>query len=480
MRKLHEECGVVGIIGTKRQNVAQMTYYGLHALQHRGQEGCGIVVNDDGVLSIHKDVGLITEVFNKRTLDSLGEGNIAIGHCRYGTDTTKGAINCQPILVNHVKGNLCIAHNGTLVNYAELRSELELAGSIFHTTSDTEIISYVITRERIKCGSIEEAVIRSMDILDGAYSLVISSSTKMIAARDKYGFRPLCYGVTDDGTYVVASESCALDVMGARFIADVLPGEVIVFIREGDKIIVKSDLSHHKKECERSCIFEYIYFARPDSVVDGSSVHEARKRAGRFLAIEHKIEADVVIGVPDSGLDGALGYAEQSGIPYGIGFLKNKYIGRTFIQPDQSQRERAVRMKLNAIKQTVCGKRVILIDDSIVRGTTSIYIVKLLREAGAKEVHMRVTAPKFIDACFYGTDIDSPNKLIANQHTTEEIAKIIGVDSLGFLSIENVVKIPEKHCEHKYCVACFNSEYPTSKPDLTYKNRFESKIRKNV
>ena len=430
---------------------------------------------------MHKNNGLVTEVFDVRTLESLGEGNIAVGHCRYGTADSKGAINCQPIVVNHIKGNLAIAHNGTLVNYAELRSELELSGAIFHTTSDTEIISYVITRERIKSNSIEEAVNRAMGVLEGAYSLVISSSTKMIACRDKFGFRPLCYGVTEDGTYIIASESCALDVMGAKFIRDIEPGEIIVFKKgENNEVIVSEIKDNCKKVPERACIFEYIYFARPDSVVDGSSVHEARKRAGRFLAQEHKIDADVVIGVPDSGLDGALGYAEESGIPYGIGFLKNKYIGRTFIQPSQSQREKAVRMKLNVIKETVEGKRVVLIDDSIVRGTTSLYIVKLLREAGAKEVHMCVTAPKFIDACYYGTDIDSPKRLIANMHTTEEIAKIINVDSLGFLSVENVKKIPKCHACHDYCVACFTSEYPTKKPDLEYKSKFDKKIKQNI
>ena len=476
MRKINEECGIIGIFGQKRQNVAQMTYYGLHALQHRGQEGCGIAVNDDGVYKLHKNTGLVTEVFDVRTLESLGEGNIAVGHARYGTAGSKGAVNCQPIVVNHVKGNLCVALNGTLVNYAELRSELELEGAMFHTTSDAEIIAYVITRERIKSKSIEEAVNRAMGLLEGAFSLVIATSTKVLAVRDKFGFRPLCYGVTEDGDYIVASETCALDVLGAKFIADVTPGEIVLFNKQGDQNI--KDNCGKVQECP--CIFEYVYFARPDSVVDGSSVHEARKRAGRFLAMEHKVEADVVIGCPDSGIDGAIGYAEQSGIPYGLGFLKNKYIGRTFIQPEQGMREKAVRMKLNVIKETVAGKRVVLIDDSIVRGTTSVYVVKLLREAGAKEVHMRVTSPKFIGACYYGTDIDSPDKLIANKHTTEEIAEIIGVDSLGFLSIDSVKKIPSNYACHNYCISCFTAEYPTKKPDLQGKSKFESKITKNV
>lgn len=476
MRKIKEECGLIGVFSQTRQKVAEMTYYGLFALQHRGQEGCGIAVNDDGVYTLHKNTGLVTEVFDARTLEGLGEGNIAVGHARYGTNSSKGAVNCQPIVVNHVKGSLCVALNGTLVNYTELRNELELSGAMFQTTSDAEIIAYVITRERIKCGSIEEAVNRAMNILDGAFSLVISTSTKVLAVRDKFGFRPLCYGVTEDNTYIAASESCALDLMGAKFIADVRPGEIVVFTKDG----VKNITDNCNKVTENPCIFEYVYFARPDSIIDGASVHEARKRAGRFLAIEHPVDADVVIGCPDSGVDGAMGYAEQSGIPYGLGFLKNKYIGRTFIQPKQSMREKAVKMKLNAIRETVAGKRVVMIDDSIVRGTTSLYVVKLLREAGATEVHMRVTSPKFIGACYYGTDIDSPDKLIANKHTTEEIAKIIGVDSLGFLSIESVQKMPSNYACHNYCISCFTAKYPTKAPDIKGKSKFESKITKNV
>lgn len=472
MREINEECGVIGVFGKERQNLASMVYYGLHALQHRGQEGCGIAVNDDGVFNIHKDLGLVTEVFDLNTLNSLGYGNLAIGHVRYSTSGSNGVVNCQPILVNHVKGNLAIAHNGNLVNSLDLRNELELNGSIFHTTSDTEVISYVITRERINCGSIEEAVNRAMTKLDGAYSLVVASATKLIAVRDKYGFRPLCYGITPNGTYVVASETCALDVMGAKFIRDILPGEIVVFKKDG----IESIKDHCNTAKESMCIFEYIYFARPDSVIDGSSIHEARMRAGKFLAMEHPVDADVVIGVPDSGLDGALGYSRESGIPYAIGFVKSKYVGRTFIAPEQGQRERAVKMKLNVVNSTVKGKRVVLIDDSIVRGTTSGLIVKLLREAGAKEVHMRVTAPKFIDACYYGTDIDSSKHLIASSHSVEEIADIIGVESLGFLSVENVIKIPENHENHSYCVACFTSKYPTKVPNAGNKYRFEKKI----
>ena len=472
MAKIHEECGVFGIFASHKKDVASSVYFGLHALQHRGQEGAGIVVNDDGLFSYHKDLGLVGDVFTNDVLAKLGEGNIAIGHCRYSTSGSNDRSNVQPIVVKHVKGPMALCHNGNLTNSYELREDLEMHGSIFHTTSDTEVISYLITKERLTAPSIESAVERVMDKLIGAYSLILMSPSKLIAVRDPHGFRPICYGVTDDGDYVVASETCALDAVGAKLIRDLTPGEIVVFSPEGVRSI-----TDHIGTAERSmCIFEYIYFARPDSVVDGVSVHEARQRAGSYLAEEHPVDADVVIGVPDSGIDGALGYARRSGIPYGVGLIKNKYIGRTFIAPDQKLREKAVKMKLNAVSATVKGKKVVLIDDSIVRGTTSARIVRLLREAGAAEVHMRVTAPKFIDACYYGTDIDDPAVLIANNHTTEEIADIIGVDSLGFLSVENVVKIPDGGKTKGYCIACFDRNYPTPVPAERKKGRFERKI----
>lgn len=472
MAKIHEECAVFGIFSSEKKDLASSVYFGLHALQHRGQEGAGIVVNDDGLFRYHKDLGLVGEVFTNEVLESLGEGNIAIGHCRYSTSGSNDRNNVQPIVVKHVKGSMALCHNGNLTNSYELREDLELHGSIFHTTSDTEVISYIITKERLTAPSIEVAVERTMDQLVGAYSLVLMSPSKLIAVRDPHGFRPICYGITEEGDYVVASETCALDAVGAKLVRDLIPGEIVVFSPEG----VRSITGHIGKAERSMCIFEYIYFARPDSVVDGISVHEARQRAGMYLAEEHPVEADVVIGVPDSGLDGALGYAKRSGIPYGVGLIKNKYVGRTFIAPDQKLREKAVRMKLNAVCSTVKGKRVVLIDDSIVRGTTSARIVGLLRDAGAKEVHMRVTAPKFIDACYYGTDIDDPSVLIANNHTTEEIAKIIGVDSLGFLSVENVVKIPDGGKTKGYCVGCFSGKYPTAVPVERKKGRFERKI----
>ena len=472
--KLNEECGVFGIFNTNMQNdvnIASTVYYGLYALQHRGQEGCGIVVNDDGVFSSYKDIGLVSEVFDEDTLSRLGSGSIAIGHVRYSTTGGNNRTNVQPIEVHHIKGSLAIAHNGNLTNAMKLREDMELTGSIFHTTSDTETIAYTIVKERLTTPSIESAVEVALHKMDGAYSLLIMSSTKLIAARDRRGMRPLCYGQTEDGTYVVASETCALNAVGATFIRDILPGEILVFSKDG----IQSITTHVNRADKALCIFEYIYFARPDSVIDGTSVHAARLTAGRFLAKSHPVDADIVIGVPDSGLDAALGFAEESGIPYGIGFVKNKYIGRTFISPTQSARENQVRIKLNPIESTVKGKRVVLIDDSIVRGTTSARIVKLLRDAGAKEVHMRISSPPFLNPCYYGTDVDTKENLIANNHTTEEIAEIIGADSLGYLTLDDAAALaPGTHC-----LACFNGEYPTAIPKGPAKFRFEQKLSEN-
>ena len=466
---IHEECGVFGVMGTEKENVAGIVYYGLYALQHRGQESCGIVVNDDGVFSSYKDMGLVSEVFSEDTLTHFPMGNMAVGHVRYGTTGGNTRNNCQPIEVNHQKGKMALAHNGNLTNALELRDKLELSGAIFHTTSDTETIAYVITRERLMTPSIEEAVSNTMNLLEGAYSLVMISSTKMIAARDPYGFRPLCYGKTADGAYVAASESCALSAVGAEFIRDVLPGEILVFTKNG----VESRREHCEKQRQRTCIFEYIYFARPDSVIDGISVHESRMKAGELLAESYPKCADIVIGVPDSGLDAALGYAGKSGIPYGIGLIKNKYIGRTFISPGQNERLDKVRIKLSPVKKVIDGKRVVLIDDSIVRGTTSKRIVKLLRDAGAKEIHMRISAPPFLYPCYYGTDIDSEENLIACHHSVDEIAWMIGVDSLGYLPIEKLNKLVDKD---DYCAACFQGQYPTKIPADLRKDRFERKL----
>ena len=456
---LHEECGVFGVFAKEKANVAATTYYGLFALQHRGQESCGIVVNDDGVFNSYKDTGLVNDVFTPERLDGLGQGNMAVGHVRYGTTGANARLNAQPILVNHYKGRMALAHNGNLVNTYELRHELEKQGSIFHTTSDTEVISYLVTKERLEAPSIEEALNRAMNKINGAYSLVIMSPAKLIAARDENGFRPLCYGITNEGTYIVASESCALDSVGAKFVRDLLPGEIVVFDENG----VRSIKDHCGKRPHTLCVFEYIYFARPDSVIEGASVHEARLRAGAFLALEHPVQADIVIGVPDSGIDAAIGYSHQSGIPYGIGFIKNKYIGRTFIQGSQKQRENSVRIKLNVVSSTVKGKRVVLVDDSIVRGTTSARIIKLLRDAGAAEVHFRVSAPPFKYPCYFGTDIPDQKLLVATGRTVEQINEVIGADTLGYLSTDHVVRLA-KNASCGFCTACFTGEYAV-KPD---------------
>lgn len=466
---LHEECGVFGAISPHAQDLASLVYYGLYALQHRGQESCGIVVNDDGVFTSHKDLGLVGEVFPNTILSALPKGKIAVGHVRYGTTGGTSRHNCQPIEVNHQKGRMAIAHNGNLSNAAELRNRLELSGAIFHTTSDTETIAYIVTKERLRSGSIEEAVSRAMRVLDGAYSLVLMSPQKLICVRDPYGFRPLCYGKTADGVYVVASESAALQAVGAEEIRDVRPGEILVF--DGTSVVSRTEHGGKKKKC--LCSFEYIYFARPDSVIDGVSVHAARFRAGEILARRHPVTADIVIGVPDSGLDAALGFSQESGIPYTLGLIKNKYIGRTFISPGQSSRLDQVKIKLSAIEHTVRGKRIVLVDDSIVRGTTSGRIVQLLREAGAAEIHMRISSPPFLYPCYYGTDIDSKEHLLACRHSIPEIAKIIGADTLGYLPLHELENMVGRDgC----CSACFDGVYPTPIPTDTRKDRFEQKL----
>ncbi|MBR1751936.1 MAG: amidophosphoribosyltransferase [Ruminococcus sp.] len=470
MSSIHEECGVFGVYSPKRSGLAELVYHGLYALQHRGQEGCGIAVCDDGVIIAHKDVGLVGEVFDKRTLDEMPDCCMALGHVRYSTTGGNDRRNCQPIVVNHQKGRMAIAHNGNLSNAGELRTKLELTGAIFHTTSDTETIAYIITKQRLQTDSIEQAVLGTMGIIDGAYSLIVMSPTKLIAVRDPYGFRPLCFGRLPDGGYAIASESCALTAIGAEFVRDVEPGEMLVFSKDG--------VASHRCDLirpRRTCVFEYIYFARPDSVIDGVSVHKARLKAGHILAQKCPADADIVIGVPDSGLDAALGFSQGSGIPYGIGLIKNKYIARTFISPSQDSRVDKVRIKLAAVSATVKDKRVVLVDDSIVRGTTGGRIVAILREAGAKEIHFRVSAPMFLHPCYYGTDIDSEDGLIACRHTAEEIAAQMGADSLGFLPVEDVGQLARGiGC----CKACFNGDYPTSIPTGSTKDKYEMKLSK--
>ncbi len=465
--KLHEECGVFGIFSSSKTDVAKSVFYGLFALQHRGQEGCGICVNDGGNFTSYKDLGLLNDVFDRQTLENLGEGTAAVGHVRYGTTGATNRLNCQPLEVHHIKGSLALCHNGNLTNTVDLRTRLELEGSVFHTSSDSEVIANAIIKQRLSCDRIESAVQKAMEQIKGAYSLAIMTQDKMLAVRDPLGMRPLCIGRTSDGSYVVSSESCALTAIKARFVRDVEPGEIVVFSRgetfdqiKIDSIQTLSGIPQNAVPKKALCVFEYIYFARSDSVIDGVSVQQARQKAGMFLADEHPVDADVVIGVPDSGLDAALGYAMQSKIPYGLGFVKNKYIGRTFIAPQQKERTDKVRIKLNAVENTVKGKRVVMVDDSIVRGTTSALIVKLIKEAGAKEVHVRISAPPFLYPCYYGTDVDSQENLIACHNSIEEIKEIIGADSLGYLSIESALKIADNFGKNSFCAACFNGTYP--------------------
>ena len=467
--KPHDECGVFGIYRKEGKGVVAETYHALYALQHRGQDSCGICVNTDGVMKKYRESGLVTDVFTREMLEKIAEGSMALGHCRYAPADMKSRSNAQPILINHQKGAMSLACNGALTNAAELRDELEAGGAIFHATADTEVIAYIITQERLKSASIEDAVFKAMDVIKGAYSMVVMSPTKLIACRDPHGFRPLCMGHIGEDI-VFASESCALDAVGATFDRDIEAGEMVVVSKDGLESRRMENACH-----DGLCVFEFVYTARPDSIVDGSSVHEARKRAGAFLALEHPVHADVVIGVPDSGLDAALGYAQQSGIPYGIGFLKNKYIGRTFILPEQKQRQDAVRIKLNAIRSTVEGKRVVMVDDSIVRGTTCAHIVNLLREAGAKEVHVRLSSPPFTDVCYFGTDVSRRETLIAANHTIEEIREIIGADSLGYLPLEACDKIAAgSKC--KFCKGCFTGEYPIDPPVRKHINKYDQPL----
>ena len=451
---MEEKCGVFGIKSKAEKPLARTVYYGLYALQHRGQESAGIVVNHEREFYSHKDLGLVSDVFSQETLEKLPDGNIAIGHVRYGTTGGTLRVNCQPIEVHHHKGNLALAHNGNLSNAARLHKELEESGSIFHTTSDTEIIAYLITRHRLKEKSIEDAVSKTMYDIEGAYSLVITSPAKMIAVRDPHGFRPLCYGVTPDGDHVIASETYALYAVGAEWVKDLEPGEIMVFDENG----VTSRREHCGSAPKKLCIFEYIYFARPDSRIDGISVHGSRLKLGELLARTSPVDADIVIGVPDSGLDAALGYSQASGIPYGIGLIKNKYIGRTFISPGQEDRHDKVKIKLSPVRSEIEGRRVVLIDDSIVRGTTIGRIVRMLRDAGAKEVHVKSSAPEFLHPCFYGTDIDSEENLIACHYSIDEICSMIGADSLSYLPLEALKEITGRN---DFCAACFNGYYPT-------------------
>ena len=467
---LHEECGVFGMYDFDGGDVASTIYYGLFALQHRGQESCGIAVSETngpkGKVTSYKGMGLVNEVFTQDNLEPM-HGDIGVGHVRYSTAGASTRENAQPLVLNYVKGTLALAHNGNLINAMELRKDLEYTGAIFQTTIDSEVIAYHIARERLNSNSVEEAVGRACQKIKGAFALVVMSPRKLVGARDPYGFKPLCIGKRDNA-YILASETCALDTIGAEYVRDVLPGEIVTITPEGG---IQSDLSLAlPKEKEARCIFEYIYFARPDSHIDGVSVYASRIKAGRFLAMDSPVDADLVVGVPESGNAAALGYSLQSGIPYGTAFVKNGYVGRTFIKPKQSSRESSVRVKLNVLKEAVDGKRIIMIDDSIVRGTTSDRIVKMLREAGATEVHGRITSPPFLWPCYFGTDIPEREQLIAYNRSIEDIRKIIGADSLGYLGIE---RLEEMVGGLSICKGCFTGTYPMEPPKEDIRGDFE-------
>ncbi len=458
---LHEECGVFGMYDFDGNDVASTIYYGLFALQHRGQESCGIAVSETsgpkGKITTYKGMGLVNEVFTPDTLETL-KGNLGVGHVRYSTAGASTRENAQPLVLNYVKGTLALAHNGNLINANELRRDLEYTGAIFQTTIDSEVIAYHIARERLNSHSAEEAVRRACQKLKGAYALVVASPRKLIGARDPFGFKPLCIGKRDNA-YIITSETCALDTIGAEFVRDVRPGEVVTITKDGG---IESDTSMClPEEKEARCVFEYIYFARPDSHIDGLSVYASRIKAGRFLAQDSPVEADLVTGVPESGNAAALGYSMESGIPYGTAFVKNGYVGRTFIKPKQSSRESSVQVKLNVLKEAVAGKRVIMIDDSIVRGTTSDRIVRMLRDAGATEVHVRISSPPFLWPCYFGTDIPEREQLIAYNRSIDEICEIIGADSLGYLDINRLSQMVDGR---PICKGCFNGVYPMEPP----------------
>lgn len=464
---LHEECGVFGVFSDGSIDPAYACYNGLLALQHRGQESCGIAVSDEGVIDYYKNMGLVSEVFSNETLDSLS-GQMGISHVRYSTAGGSVLENAQPLVMRYVKGTIAVAHNGNLTNAVEIRRDLEQRGAIFQTTIDSEVICYLIARARLKMHSIEEALVETMHRIQGAYSLLVMSPRKIIAARDPHGFRPLCIGKYNNSV-VVASESAALDACGAEFIRDVEPGEIIVIDGKGEENYhsLRPDFSDKKSAI---CIFEYIYFARSDSLIDGVSVYEARKQAGRILARTCPVDADMVIGVPESGIDAAIGYAEESGIPYEKGIVKNAYIGRTFIKPSQKERMKSVRIKLNPIADRVRGKRVVMIDDSIVRGTTVDRIVTMLRDAGAKEVHMRISSPPFLWPCYYGTDIPSRGELIAVNHSIEEITRLSGADSLAYLPVESLHEMIG-YASTGFCCGCFTGDYPAETTKLTLEGK---------
>lgn len=455
--EIHEACGVFGVSNQDGLDTAQIMYFGLYALQHRGQESCGIAINNNGEITGYKGIGLVPEVFTEKILDRL-EGNMAIGHTRYSTTGGSSVENCQPLIFTYKGGKMALAHNGNLVNALKIRYELENKGAIFQTSTDSEVIANLISRNGLKCSDLVEVLTRTMDVIEGAYALVILTKKTLVGIRDPWGIRPLCLGKIGK-SYVLASENCAFDAIGADFIRDIEPGEMVLI--EGESL---TSIKTKYNKPRRFCIFEHIYFARPDSYIDGASIYKSRLEAGRLLAIESPVEADLVIGVPDSGITAAIGYSRQSGIPYGEGLIKNRYVGRTFIQPTQQLRERSVGIKLNALHEQIEGKRIIIIDDSIVRGTTSFKIIQMLKNAGAKEVHMRISSPPVLNPCFFGIDISSKEHLIAANYSIEEIRKSINADSLAFLSVESLLKTPIGAPANCFCTGCFTGEYPMKVP----------------
>lgn len=461
--KLKEECGVIGLYTNDPERISYMACYGLIALQHRGQESAGIAVKNENGIKYYKDMGLVQEVFNDEKLAQL-KGNMAIGHVRYSTTGDSHVTNAQPLVVRYRGGSIALAHNGNLVNAASIREELEDAGAIFQTSIDSEAIAALIAKN-FKDG-IDLSLIRSLKKLKGSFALVILVEDKLIGVRDPFGLRPLSIGKLDDG-YVLASETCALDVLGATFERDVLPGEIVIIDKTGI-----SSMRYADSPRKAVCSFEYVYFARPDSDIDGINVYMTRKNAGKILAKEHPVDADMVMAVPDSGTAGAIGFSEESGIPMGIGLIKNKYMGRTFIQPDQKIRELSVGLKLNVLRENVAGKRIVLVDDSIVRGTTSKKIVEMLKKAGAKEVHMRITSPPVCHSCYFGIDTPSPSQLIGATMTVQQISDSIGSDSLGYLSHTGLLESIGRGKDH-LCTACFDGDYPMEVPKKASKFLFE-------
>lgn len=471
--EIREECGVFGFYNNDSFNAPRETYLALYALQHRGQASCGISASNNKSIDCFKDVGIVPDVLTADVIKSLsdkGNGKMSLGHVRYGGGEEVSRFNSQPFVMSYANGSMSIVNNGCLVNTQDIYGELQAKGAVFQTSSDTELIAYIIARERLKTDGIEKAVSLAMGKIQGAYSFLLMTPSKLVAARDPNGFRPLCMGKLNN-SYVFSSESCAFDTLGAKFIRDVEPGEIVVVNDTG-----VSSIKEHCGKKHSLCIFEHIYFARQDSVIDGVSVHAARQAAGKFLAMQSPVNADVVIGVPDAGIDAAVGYACQSGIPYEIGFIKNRYIGRTLIQDSQSAREEKVRIKLNPIASVVSGKSVVLVDDSIVRGTTIGHIVELLRKAGAKEVHLRISSPPFLYPCYFGTDVKTKESLIACRYDNNlrELCRYVGADSLEYLNTENLNKIAE-NSKCKFCAACFTGDYPIEVKQADIKDKFSQK-----